>query len=258
MLKWKEKIVVPPIFRTRVLEIAHDHPTAGHFKEDRTWKAITANYFWPKLHDDVINWIRSCKACNKFDVHKYVNRPLQPIESTNRFELVCYDLAGPFIPSRDGGNTYVLIMVDHFSKWCEISPLKSAIASNIATKIFEEWCCRYGIMTQLHSDGAQNVHGEIMKELCQLIGTVKSKSSRLHPQGDGMSEAMVKVVKNAIKKQVDKYGLDWDKYLQSTAFAVRSSINTSTKFCPAELVLGENLMRPIDVSVVEPKSQRSF
>ena len=169
LLKWKDKIVVPPIFRNTILEIAHDHPTAGHFKEERTWKAITANYFWPKLHEDVINWIRSCKACNEFDIHKYVNRPLQPIESNNRFELVCYDLAGPFIPSRDGGNTYALIMVDHFSKWCEIAPLKRANASSIATKIFEEWCCRYGIMTQLHSDGAQNVHGEIMKELCQLI-----------------------------------------------------------------------------------------
>ena len=40
-----------------------------------------------------------------------------------------------------------------------------------------------GIMDRLHSDGAPNVHGEVMNELCKLIGTVKSKSSRLHPQG---------------------------------------------------------------------------
>jgi hypothetical protein len=73
-----------------------------------------------------------------------------------------------------------------------------------------------------------------------------------------MSEAMVKVVKNSVKKQVDKYGRDWDKYLQSTAFAIRSSINNSTKFAPAELLLGENLMRPIDLSVDEPNDQRSF
>ena len=53
-------------------------------------------------------------------------------------------------------------------------------------------------MSHLHSDGAQNVHSNIIKELRKLIGTVKSKSSRLHPQGDGMSEAMVKVMKNAV------------------------------------------------------------
>ena len=106
-------------------------------------------------------------------------------------------------------------------------------------------------MNQLHSDGANNVHGEIMKELCIKIGTVKSKSSRLHPQGDGMAEAVVKILKNSVKKQVDKYGKDWDLYLQSTAFAVRSSINSSTKCTPAELVLGDNLTRPIDLSVAD-------
>ncbi len=258
LLRWKSKIVVPQTLRATILEIAHDHPSAGHFGEDRTWKAITKHYFWPNVHDDVVNWIRSCKACNEFDVRTYVNRPLQPIESNNRFELVCYDLAGPFIPSRDEGNTYALIIVDHFSKWCEIAALKRANAPSIATAIFEQWCCRYGIMTQLHSDGAQNVHGDIIKELCKLIGTVKSKSSRLHPQGDGMSEAMVKIVKNAVKKQVDSHGRDCDKYLQLTAFAIRSSINNSTKFSPAELLIGENLMRPIDITVVDPSTQRSY
>ena len=65
-------------------------------------------------------------------------------------------------------------------------------------------------MTQLHSDGANNVHGEVMKALCSKIGSVKSKSSRLHPQGDGMAEAVVKMLKNAISKQVDQHGSDWD------------------------------------------------
>ena len=253
LLRWKDKIVVPPIFRVVILGIAHDHPASGHFGEDRTWKAITKHYFWPNLHNDVVNWVRSCQPCNEFGIQNYVNRPLQPIESSDRFELVCYDLAGPFLPSNNGGNTYALIMVDHFSKWCEIAALKQANAPSIATTIFEQWCCRYGIMTQLHSDGAQNVHGDIIKELCKLIGTVKSKSSRLHPQGDGMSEAMVKIVKNAVKKQVDTHGRDWDAYLQSTAFAIRSSINSSTKFTPAELLIGENLVRPIDITTENPQ-----
>ena len=139
-------------------------------------------------------------------------------------------------------------MVDHFTKWPEIFPLKDATAPTIAHTIFDQWCCRYGIMDRLHSDGASNVHGDVMNELCRLIGTVKSKSSRLHPQGDGMAESTVKIMKSCIRKQVDQYGQDWDLYLHSTAFAIRTSINGSTKFTPAELILGDNLRRPIDVS----------
>ena len=63
-----------------------------------------------------------------------------------------------------------------------------------------------------------------------------------------MAESTVKILKSCIQKQVDRYGQDWDLYLHSTAFAIRSNINGSTKFTPAELILGENLKRPIDIS----------
>ena len=248
ILCWRGKVVVPEQLRTYVLEMAHDHPTSGHFAEDRTWSNLTSNYFWPYARNDVVNWIRSCQPCNEFNQTVHVNRPLKPIEVESRFDFVCYDLAGPFLPKNIHGNQYALILVDHFSKWVEVHALKEASAATIAKTIFDEWCCRYGVMTKLHSDGGQNVHSGVIKELCSLIGTVKSKSSRLHPQGDGMAETTIKTIKTAIKKQVDKYGQDWDLYLQPTAFAIRTSINHSTKHTPAELVVGDNLQRPIDVS----------
>ena len=65
-------------------------------------------------------------------------------------------------------------------------------------------------MQRLHSDGAPNVDGCIMHEVCNLLGIGKSKSSRLHPQGDGLSEAMVKQTKSCIQKQVDTHGRNWD------------------------------------------------
>ena len=253
VLCWRGKIVLPESLRGYVLGIAHDHPVSGHFGEERTWSNVAEHYFWPYARNDVVNWIRSCEPCNEFDKHVYVNRPLQPIIVEERFDFVCYDLAGPFLPATSRGNQYALIIVDHFSKWPEILPLKRATAPIIATAIFNEWCCRYGVMTKLHSDGASNVHSDVIKELCALIGTVKTKSSRLHPQGDGMAEATVKTLKKAIKKQVNEYGQDWDLYLHSTAFAMRSSLNSSTKHTPAELVLGDNLQRPIDVSVHRSK-----
>ena len=70
ILRWKTKIVLPNQFRARVLFAAHDHKTAGHFAEERTWKNITKQFFWPGAQNDVINWVRSCKPCNEFAVKK--------------------------------------------------------------------------------------------------------------------------------------------------------------------------------------------
>ena len=76
------------------------------------------------------------------------------------------------------------------------------------------------------------------------MGTDKSKTSRLHPEGDGISEATVKQVKSIIQKHVVYYGQNWDLYLQSTAFA---SIHNGTGVTPVELVVGGTLKHPCDI-----------
>ena len=249
ILTWNNKIVIPLNLRKKVLELSHDHLLSGHFQLNRTWLRISANYFWPGAKDDVSNWVRSCQKCNEYNTptQGYVKRPVIPIETNNRFDLVCYDLAGPFMPKTDRGNVYALIIIDHFSKWPEIVALPNAQAPTIARAIFDFWVCRYGVMACLHSDGANNVDGEVMRQLSILTGTNKSKSSRLHPEGDGISEATVKQVKSIIQKHVDYYGQNWDLYLQSAAFAIRSSIHNGTGVTPAELVVGGTLKHPCDI-----------
>ena len=83
-----------------------------------------------------------------------------------------------------------------------------------------------------------------MQEVCKLLGVGKSKSSRLHPQGDCLEESMVKQVKSCIQKQVDSHGRDWDLHLQSAVYAIRSNPNNSTKVTPAELIFGTKLSLP--------------
>jgi len=231
ILLWKSLPVIPEQLRSTILHTCHDHASSGHFGIDRTWTRLSSTYFWPNARDDVTNWVKSCPNCLSFNPppHRYSKAPLQPIESSERFQLVCYDLAGPFIPASDNGYTYVLILVDHFTKWLEVILLKDIRASTIAIAIHDQWIWRYGIMQRLHSDGAPNVDGCLMHEVCNLLGIGKSKSSRLRPQGDGLSEAMVKQTKSCIQKQVDTFittashGRNWDQHLQSSAFAIRTS-----------------------------------
>ena len=71
------------------------------------------------------------------------------------------------------------------------------------------------------------------------MGIEKSKSSRLHPEGDGMAEALVKLVKSVIQKHVNFHGSDWDLFLQPAVFVICTNINNSTG-TPAELSVRHN------------------
>ena len=53
----RNKMVIPKNLRSYILQVAHDHPTSGHFVEDRTSSNITAHYFWSSLRNDIINCV---------------------------------------------------------------------------------------------------------------------------------------------------------------------------------------------------------
>jgi hypothetical protein len=57
---------------------------------------------------------------------------------------VALDTVGP-LPKTKNGNKYVLVAIDHYSKWCEARPIKDHDAP-IATKFLEEEIiCRFGV-----------------------------------------------------------------------------------------------------------------
>jgi hypothetical protein len=41
------------------------------------------------------------------------------------FYRVALDIVGPLLETKDG-NRYVLVVIDHYSKWCEARPIKGS------------------------------------------------------------------------------------------------------------------------------------
>ena len=75
-----------------------------------------------------------------------------------------------------------------------------------------------------------------------------------------MSEASVKVLKSCIQKQTETHGTDWDLYLHSTAFAIRSHyMSLHTKVSPAKIILGAELKQPVQQLLpLKPHVQAPF
>jgi hypothetical protein len=43
------------------------------------------------------------------------------------------------------GNKYILVAIDHYSKWCEVKPVLDHTASTTTKFLEEKIICRYGI-----------------------------------------------------------------------------------------------------------------
>lgn len=99
----------------RVLQRYHD--LHGHFAKDMTLRLLKVKYYWPSRSKDVVQYIQSCDACQRFGPLRPVKRELKTILNLQPMDMLGIDFVGPISPaSRNGGKKYILIAVDYFSK----------------------------------------------------------------------------------------------------------------------------------------------
>ena len=116
----KPRVVVPTAatdLRHQLLQEAHDTSYGAHLGTDKTYQRLSERWFWKSMWDDTHNFVRSCRTCiaNKTSNQQPMGeaRPL-PLPS-KPWVQVGLDISGPHVTSRRG-NTWLLVMVDHFSK----------------------------------------------------------------------------------------------------------------------------------------------
>ncbi len=69
---------------------------------------------------------------------------LKSIPVCDPFYQVALDTAGP-LPETDLGNKYILVAIDHYSKWCEAKAVTDHGARTAARFLEDEIICRYGV-----------------------------------------------------------------------------------------------------------------
>jgi hypothetical protein len=102
----------------KVLQETHNHPLSGHQGQDTTYLKTSEVYYWLNMKKDIIEYVQSCKTCQKRTRQKG-QAPLEPIKKTALpFHQVGIDIMGP-LPITLTGKHYIIVAIDHFTKWIE-------------------------------------------------------------------------------------------------------------------------------------------
>ncbi len=123
------------------------HEDLGHFKEQRTLAEIYKKYFWHNRTEDVKTVIKMCQQCQmvrKVGNIRSEDEELKSIPICELFYRVVMDTARP-LPQTKSRNKYILLAIDHYSKWCEAKMIAND-GAKITTKFLEDdIICRYGV-----------------------------------------------------------------------------------------------------------------
>ena len=139
--------------------------------------------------------------------------PTKPIIVTKRNELMSVDLIGP-LTETDEGNKYILVTVDHFTRWPTSTPIKDKQAVTVASKLIEIFCT-FGFPMEMLSDQGSEFVNKIQNTIEELLGIGKIFTTPGHPATNGKVERLNRVIKALLRRFVSVYGKgkDWDKWL---------------------------------------------
>jgi hypothetical protein len=123
------------------------HEDLGHFGEQRTLAEICRRYFWHNQIEDVKMVVKMCKQCQMVRSMGSVRSEDEKMKNIHVCELfyrVALDTAGP-LPETKSGNKYILVVVDHYSKWCEVKAIADHGAKTTAKFLEDDVICRYRV-----------------------------------------------------------------------------------------------------------------
>ena len=257
ILRHTGRIVLPTTMIPLVLSKLHDDPFSGHFGFFKTRERIKTRFFWLHSDDDIRNWISTCEVClSKKPPNRTIRAPLQPIPPQPYLDTWAADYVGPIQPSSPNGNSYVLVLTEYSTRWCEAIPVRSKLATELAQVLVSHIISRFGTFSRLITDQGRSFESQVMKELCSLLGIERVRTTAYHPQTDGLCERTHAILLQIVSLYVQQHPQDWEDFLPLALFAYRSSTHTTLGISPFRALYGVEPKLPLDtIFPAGPESQ---
>ena len=235
--------------RKSIMKIYHDTAANGaHFGRNKTVHKIKTRYFWPTMYKDIDNHVKSCIICAQHNPRRQKTpgklRPIQPPEGV--WQLVAMDFHGPINPASQHGNRYILCLTDILSKFTVTKAVKDNSAQTVVRFLKEDIISKFGTPRCILTDNGTHFTSALTNELIKQIGATHLYSTPYHPETNGQVERFNSTMDAKIATLSNTRKTNWDDQLAFVTFNYNTSVHSSTKQVPFEMMYGRKPVLPFD------------
>jgi hypothetical protein len=179
----RRRWLVPSILRRMVLQYFHDSSLSDHLGTFKTFRRNAANFWWPGMRSEVFQYVRKCEACQRAkpaqnaQVGKHTAQP-----ASRPLERLFIDFVGP-LPRTRRGNVAILVVVDAFSKYVVLFPVRRISSSVVIECLENTYFPAFGTLKVIVSDNAKVSRCRVFRDLCFRWGVEHVTTAPYYPQG---------------------------------------------------------------------------
>jgi len=113
-------------------ELVWDTHKQAHAGVQRVLTKLQPRQYWPSMERDVRLRVRQCEICQ---ASKHGRLPSeagrQRLYAGRPWQVVAVDLVKP-MPLTPRGNSWILVLTDHFTRWADALAIPDALAPTVA------------------------------------------------------------------------------------------------------------------------------
>lgn len=226
----------------------HCNALGGHLGAKKLLSIVSKRFVIPRGSRVAKKITTTCATCVRRKANAKKNGLLASKPPTEPWRTVAMDFAGPYTTSRSG-MAYVLVFVDHFTKWVELVPTSDQTAQTVVEQFFKRIICQHGCPEYLLSDNGPQFRSSAVDELCKNFGIRKIFSSAYYPQGDGYAERMMRTLNNSLAAMSSQCPFRWDAFLPGIQFAYNSASHEATGVSPFLATTGREPRVPGETAI---------
>ncbi|KAG8472928.1 hypothetical protein CXB51_034787 [Gossypium anomalum] len=243
------KLCVPQSsVRDLFVQEAYSGGLMGHFGVNKMLATLNEHFYWPRMRQDVERDCERCVSCKRAKSKIQPHGLYTPLPIP---ETPWKDISMDFIhslPRTKTGKDSIFVVVDWFSKMSHfIACAKIDDAFHISNFFFRDIVRLHGVPWTILSDQDAKFLSHFWRSLWGKLGTKLLFSTTCHPQTDGQTEVVNRVLSTLLRAIIRKNLKSWEDCLPHVEFACNRSVHTATKHSPFEVVYGFNPITPLDL-----------
>ena len=221
------------------------HRRLGHFGGRRTLQLLRTGYWWHGIQGQVKAWQAECDTCRRARTDLYIaEAELQSLPVRELGYRWSLDILGE-LPLSRSGKRYVLVMVEHVSKWVEAVAIPAKTSALLAHHFMHLVLSRFGACAEVLTDQGREFQG-VFHQLLLSCKIRHRSTSAYHPRTNGLTERAVQTVKRGLRKFAEEEEKkDWDLELPWLLMGYRFSSQESLGVSPYYILYGRQPVLPV-------------